>query len=107
MTALENLKATIAILPIPQETKDLFISSSEILYNFRTFISSKYEITMEDADAKISAAINLSTSNILELNPEDVAENNRVYAESEGYEDSEKLKTAIINFYNCAKSLQK
>jgi hypothetical protein len=106
MTALENLKASIVLLPIPQETKDLFITSAEILHNFRSFISNKYEITLEDADVKISSAINLSTSNILELNADDVAESNRLYAENEGYEDSEKLKTAIINFYNCAKSLQ-
>ena len=104
MATFEQFKSVIGILPLPQETKDLFISSSDTMLDFRNFIADKYGITPSEADEKI--ARDLNPGNTTQPNVDELSENNRIYAENEGYENPDKLKQAIIDFVNCSNKLQ-
>jgi hypothetical protein len=106
ITTIENLKSTLNLLPISEDTKSKLIKSSETILEFRNFISEKYTITGKDADEKIQKQISILTSSVSDVDLNEVSTQALNYAKSEGWNNYEELKQAIIDMYNSVNELQ-
>lgn len=90
--SLDQLKLALNFLPLDPEVKKSLIINSEILIEFRGFLSQKYNISESEAETKIKDYMsqNFNSSNLNEVI--DVAHN---YALNEGFSKSEEFKLAI------------
>jgi len=94
---MDNLKIAVKLLPFSKEVKKSIIKNSELIIEFRKFISDKYAITNKDAEAKIQIEIGVdldSTGHDVVLN---AANRTYDYALKEGYKNAEDLKNAILS----------
>lgn len=107
LLTFENIKSTVNLLPVSNEIKQSILENSEVILNFRNFMSQKYLITAKDADEKIQRDIALKTSLVKDLDASKMADITSEYAKEEGYENPESLGAAICNLQSCVEELQK
>jgi hypothetical protein len=106
LVTIENFKNTLNLLPLPEDIKDNLIKSSEVILEFRSFISSKYEITAKDADEKIQKEISNLSPSINDADLDRISTSASDYAKSEGWDKHEEIKKAIVDMYNSINELQ-
>jgi uncharacterized protein YbaP (TraB family) len=106
LVTIENFKNTLNLLPLPEDIKDNLIKSSEVILEFRSFISNKYEITAKDADEKIQKEISNLSPSINDADLDRISTSASDYAKSEGWDKHEEIKKAIVDMYNSINELQ-
>jgi hypothetical protein len=106
LVTIENFKNTLNLLPLPEDIKDNLIKSSEVILEFRGFISNKYEITAKDADEKIQKEISSLSPSINDADLDRISTSASDYAKSEGWDKHEEIKKAIVDMYNSINELQ-
>ena len=106
IVTIENLKNTLSLLPVSEDTKSKLIKSSETILEFRNFISEKYTITAKDADERIQKEISHLTTSLSEVDIVDISTQALNYAKSEGWHKSEEMKQAIVDMYDSIGELQ-
>jgi hypothetical protein len=106
LVTIENFKNTLNLLPLPGDIKDNLIKSSEVILEFRGFISNKYEITAKDADEKIQKEISSLSPSINDADLDRISTSASDYAKSEGWDKHEEIKKAIVDMYNSINELQ-
>ena len=91
-------------LPIDKESKDSLLKSSEVLFEFRTFLSKKYKISEADADVKIRESLQALFGD--NKNIDNAIENALKYVESEGFDKTEELKKSVLNILDLKSKLK-
>ena len=106
LVTIENFKNTLNLLPISEDIKEKLIKSSEVIIEFRSFISSKYGITAKDADEKIQKEISTLSSSMNDADLDRISRSASDYAKSEGWDKHEEVKKAIVDLYHSVNELQ-
>jgi predicted nucleic-acid-binding protein len=96
MFNIKDLKSALSVLPLSEEIKQNILVNSEVMIEFRKFMAEKYQISEEEADAKINSEL----TEIHKSNPySDMVPMALLaiekYASEQGFEKSSELKDSV------------
>ena len=100
--SLDALKAAIQFMPLDLELKQSLIKNSEILIEFRSYLSQKYNVSSSKAETMIKEHMQ---SNFDNKSIDEVSKIAHQYAEKEGFQKSSELESAVTELINLQKRL--
>jgi len=90
--SLDQLKIALKFLPLDVEIKQSLIKNSELLIEYRSFLSQKHNISEAEAESKIKEYMN---QNFNSNNLNEIVEVAHKYALDEGFSKAEDFRVAI------------
>jgi len=109
MIDIANIKKTLSLLPISEEIKSDIINNTETFSKFIEFLSSKYQISFEEAESKFQKSLKEKLGDKVPSDMKEAislsAQHSFEYAEEQEYNNSQELKDSIINLNNSLKSI--
>ena len=107
MISISSIKTALKLLPLSKELKSKIEENSEIILDFRNFLSEKHSLNLKEVDNYIQLSIMNKISefdSILDLTSR-ASEVTYDFAVSEGYNRATELKMAIVELSESLKSI--
>lgn len=107
IVSLDMIKKAIVALPLSDEVKQTITESTEILINFREFLSEKHTISATEAETMLRDKVQLGYNSLDDPSIEKAVDVIYEFAKSEGFDKCDDLRKAVHSLQESQKNMMK